>query len=452
MSFDDPQDHLEELLRSGTPDQVEAFFREQPVTDAVRVLLRLSDEEQRSVLRALSPTLAARILEQAPEPEAADLLEMIRPHEAAAIVEKLPSDEQADILRDVQQPEAEAILEKMAPAEAREARTLAKYADDVAGGLMITEFLSYPVDFTAGQVVNDIRANVEKYRDYDVQYAYVTGPAAEPLGVLGLRDLLLASERARLSSIMVRDPAVVRDDAKLEELRDAFAERRFLAMPIVDASRRLIGVVKAAAVEEALAERGESDYRKAFGIIGGDELRTMPLFVRVRRRFSWLSINIVLNILAASVIAFYQDTLAAAIALAVFLPIVSDMSGNSGYQAAAVSIRELALGLVRPHEVLRVVAHEVVLGLLNGIGLGILIGGAALLWKGNVYLGLVVGVALMLNTVLAGAAGGLIPLVLKRLRMDPALASGPILTTITDMSGFFLVLSLASAVLPRLAS
>jgi len=450
-SMDDPQERLEALLVSEKPGEIEAFFDGLPMAEAVRLLLRLSEEEQRGVLRALSPELAARILEQAPEEEAADLLEIIRPQEAAAIVEKLPSDEQADILRDVEQPEAEAILEKMAPEEAHEARTLAKYRDDVAGGLMITEFLSYPQEFTAGQVVNDIRANVEKYRDYDVQYAYVTGRGGEPVGVLSHRDLLLASEKVKLSAIMLRGPAVVRDSATLEELRDAFAEHRFLAMPVVDASRRLLGVVKAAAVEEAMGERGESDYRKSFGIIGGEELRTMPLLIRVRRRFSWLSVNIVLNIVSAGVIAFYQDTLAAAIALAVFLPIVSDMSGNSGFQAATVSIRELALGLVRPQEIMRVLIHEAAVGVINGLGLGLLIAGTAWLWKGNAYLGLVVGAALMLNTIISVLVGGVIPLLLKRMRMDPALASGPILTTITDMSGFFLVLSLASATLPRLS-
>ncbi len=452
IDIDDPQTHLETLLQSGSPGSIEAFFEEKPPSEAVRVLLRLSVDEQRGVLRALSPDLAARILEQVPEPQAADLLEIIRPDEAAAIVEKLPSDEQADILRDVNKPEAEAILDEMTPADAQEARTLVKYADDVAGGLMITEYLSYPERFTAGQVVYDIRANVQKYRDYNVQYAYVTGAGGELLGVLSLRDLLLAGEHAPVTSVMAKAAAVVRDDASLEQIRDSFAEHRFLAVPVLDSAHRLLGVVQAAAVEEALGERGESDYLKSFGIIGGDELRTMPLTLRFGRRFSWLSLNIGLNFLAVSVIAVYQDTLAAAIALAVFLPIVSDMGGNSGYQAAAVSIRELTLGLLKPQEILRVVAHESALGALNGLGLGILIAGAAWLWKGSLYLALVVGVALALNTIVAGAIGGLIPLVLKRLRMDPALASGPILTTITDMSGFFLVLSLASAVTPRLLS
>jgi len=181
------------------------------------------------------------------------------------------------------------------------------------------------------------------------------------------------------------------------------------------------------------------------------ELRSMPLGVRSRRRLAWLSINIVLNIVAASVIAVNQATLEAVIALAVFLPIISDMSGCSGNQAVAVSMRELTLGILRPTEVRRAILGELFLGMVNGFVLGLLIGFVAFFWKGNPFLGLVVGGALMMNTIVAVLIGGTVPLVLKRFKADPALASGPVLTTITDMCGFFIVLTLAGAMLDKLA-
>ena len=186
------------------------------------------------------------------------------------------------------------------------------------------------------------------------------------------------------------------------------------------------------------------------GIVGGDEIRTLPIITRTRRRLSWLSINIVLNLIAASVIALYLDTLGAVIALAVFLPIISDMSGCTGNQAVAVSLRELALGIVKPYEALHVLKKEISVGLLNGIALGSLLGGVAWLWKGNPYLGLVVGGALVLNTLIAVSIGGSVPLLLKRFGVDPALASGPILKTVTDICGFFLVLSFAALMLQQL--
>ncbi len=222
-------------------------------------------------------------------------------------------------------------------------------------------------------------------------------------------------------------------------------------MPVVDDGGMLLGIVRRRAVLEALAEKSESDSLKTAGIIGGDELRSMPILTRSRRRLAWLSINIGLNIIAASVIAAYEDTLTAVIALAVFLPIVSDMSGCSGNQAVAVSMRELTLGAAVPKDVLRVLRKEVVVGLINGVALGTLLGFAAWAWKGNVVLGLVVGGALAANTVVAVSIGGTVPLVLRHLKFDPAVASGPLLTTVTDVCGFFFLLSLASLVLPVLS-
>jgi magnesium transporter len=242
----------------------------------------------------------------------------------------------------------------------------------------------------------------------------------------------------------------VSPEQTLEELDDFFDEHDIAAVPVVNSRGFLMGIVRRRAVLEALAERSEADHLKAAGIIGGDELRSMPVFLRSRRRLAWLSINILLNILAASVIAFYEDTLTAVIALAVFLPIVSDMSGCSGNQAVAVSMRELTLGAALPKDVFRVWRKEAMVGLINGLALGVLLGIAAWLWKGNPVLGIVVGGALAVNTVVAVSIGGTVPLILRRYKLDPAVASGPLLTTVTDMCGFFLLLSIASLVLPRL--
>jgi magnesium transporter len=211
-----------------------------------------------------------------------------------------------------------------------------------------------------------------------------------------------------------------------------------------------VGVVLPRLVEEAINKQKTKTFLRLSGIIGGEEFRTMPLAVRSGRRLSWLSMNIVLNIIAASVIAFYQDTLAAVIALAVFLPMVSDMSGCSGNQAVAVSMRELSLGLVKPREIMWVIFKETRVGIVNGFVLGLLLGTVAFLWQDNIWLGIVVGGALAANTLVSVTLGGSLPLILKQFRVDPALVSSPILTTVTDMCGFFFVLSFAAAVLPKL--
>jgi magnesium transporter len=269
------------------------------------------------------------------------------------------------------------------------------------------------------------------------------------VGVLRLRDLLLASPSQPIDQTMVRDPLTVSDTATLNELRDLLDRHQFFGIPVTDSAGTLLGIVRRSAVDEALADRNADDYRKAQGIVR-EELRSMPLLLRSRRRLAWLTINIGLNAVAASVIAAYQDTLAQVISLAVFLPIISDMSGCSGNQAVAVSMREMSLGLVRPNEMLRVWGKEVAVGILNGLALGLLIALAVWLWQGNVWLGAVVGTALAVNTLIAVSLGGTLPLAMRRMKMDPALASGPILTTVTDMCGFFLALSLAAAMLQHL--
>jgi magnesium transporter len=339
----------------------------------------------------------------------------------------------------------------MAPEEAERLRQLAAYPEDTAGGLMTIELFAVRSKATVGRVIERLRVESKRLRSLDIQYAYVTDRQRKLTGVLRLRDLLLAEDDAMVADIMIPEPLSVRADAPLLELDNIFTSNAFLGVPVIDASDQLVGVVSRKAVDAAWQDHAESDFRRSMGMIE-EEIRSMPTLRRSRQRLSWLSINILLNVVAASVIAAYQDTLSQVIALAVFLPIISDMSGCSGNQAVAVSMRELSLGLIEPYEVFRVWSKEALVGLLNGAALGGLLGGVAWLFSGNFWLGVVVGLALALNTLLAVLIGGVLPLLLKRRGIDPALASSPILTTVTDMFGFFLVLSIATGLLPKLVA
>jgi magnesium transporter len=300
-------------------------------------------------------------------------------------------------------------------------------------------------------VLEDLRANANDYTDYDVQYAYVVKAESDELvGVLRLRDLLLSRDPTPITDVMIRDPHFVLLDTSLEKLAEFFNRHHFFGVPVVDDNGCLKGVVRKIDVEEALTGRADVFSMEIQGIIGGEELRSMPLRTRATRRLIWLVANIFLNLIAVSVIAVYQETISAVIALAVFLPLISNMGGNAGIQAIAVSIREMSLGLLKPNELFWVATKEVTIGAINGVILGSLIGIAGWLWKQNAWLGMVVGVSMTINTVIAVVAGGLMPLILKRFKLDPALAAGPILTTLTDMTGFLLVLSFANAVLKYL--
>lgn len=447
-----PWEELEKLVDELDLEQIETFLNALPADESVRAITRLSDDAIDRLLTVLGPEEAAEVFEHIPDVHAVDVIERLEPETAGAIVQELPSDVQADLLGDLDPEDAEAILSTMHPDDAKEIRTLTQYDDDVAGGLMITEFLTYPQTITIAGVLEDLAINAETYRDYQVPYMYVCDSQNRLVGVLRLHDLVLAPRHRAIENVMIREPITLNDRAALDEVREVFDRVAFFGLPVVDADGVLVGIVQRSGLEAALADRTENDYRTSQGIVGGEELRTMPFFLRARRRLAWLSVNIVLNIIAASVIAWYQNTLASVIALAVFLPIISDMSGCSGNQAVAVSIRELALGLVRPRELFRVWGKELAVGGLNGLALGLLIALTAWLWKGNPFLGIVVGAAMMLNTIVSVSIGGMVPLVLKRFNFDPALASGPILTTITDMCGFFFVLSLATMLISRLAN
>ena len=444
----EPWQILSERLEAGKG--VRKFLATLHGSEIMLAISRLPEVLQTQLFTEMRPGDAADLMEQLPDATAVEIVEHLDPGAAARIIHELPSNGQADLIGELDSEDAEAILSNLEPEEAGEVRTLAAYEDDEAGGLMVTEFLSYTETTTVGEMVDDLRSNRETYADYDVQYAYVVDAAGCLIGVMRIRDLLLSPANTLLRDLMIRKPFSVLDHAPLEEVEALFDEYEIIGVPVVDANGLLLGVVHGSDFESALAERSDNDYRVAQGIVGGEELRTMPVLLRSRRRLAWLSLNIVLNILAASVISAFEGTLQAVIALAVFLPIISDMSGCSGNQAVAVSIRELSLGYVRVSETWRVWRKEIVVGTINGLLLGILVAAVAWLWKGIPALGLVVGVAMMINTMIAVSIGGLVPLVLKRFGKDPALASGPILTTITDMCGFLLVLGLASLMIDHL--
>ena len=447
---DKPWEDLRAIIQTERAEDLAAYIdRLSPAATALAIS-RLNHAEQSRLLLMLEPSEAAEVIEEVPERQAVELIEDLEPLQAAAIVDELRSDRQADILGKLASRDAEAILHELPGEEAREARALLAYPADSAGGLMTSEFLAFREDRCLADVLDELQAQRKRYARYDVQYIYVVDPMNRLTGVLRMHHLLFNDGAQRLCDVMIKDPLNVSCSDELPVLREFFKAHKLFGVPVVDEDGRLAGVVLPKTVEEAARKQAVRQFLGISGIIGGEEFRSMPLLTRSGRRLSWLSINVVLNIIAASVIAIYQDTLEAAITLAVFLPIISDMSGCSGNQAVAVSMRELTLGLIRPWEIMRVLGKEMALGIINGLALGLFLGGVALLWKGNWYLGLVVGAALAANTLLSVCLGGLLPLFMKRMKLDPALVSGPVLTTVTDMCGFFMVLSFASTVLPKL--
>ena len=441
---------LADLIDSADAAEVTRFLSDLPEDEWNRTVCRLDSSRQVQMFSLLSRDVAAGLLNYLPGVESSTILAGLDAVDAAGILSELPANQSADLVGRLSDLKAEAIFSEMPDRESSEVRELASYDSQSAGGLMATEVIGFPKDITVAETLRRVADRETWGGGEDVQYFYVTDGWGRLKGVVPLRTLITSSRKRLLSKIMISSPVCVSGDDTLEHLLPLFENHSYLGLPVIDGNGRLIGILSRSAVEQAKARRARTAFMRLSGIVGGEELRDLPLSTRALRRLAFLAPNIVLNLVAASVIALYQDTLEAVIALAVFLPIVSDMSGCSGNQAVAVSIRELALGLIRPREVGRIFAKEGLLGMINGTVLGLLLGTVAAVWQGNIWIGLVVGGALAANTLVSVLLGGLIPLVLKGAKVDPALASGPVLTTVTDMCGFFLVLSFASTMLHRL--
>lgn len=446
-----PWEQLDRIIDSDNVEHLETFLHLLPPEDTAYTLSHLEEEQLSKLILSVRPELAAQLIMHLADAQAADVIEELPPQPAAAIVDELGSDDQADVLAGMDAQDAEAILTHMDPREAADARRLVAHEPDTAGGIMITEYLAFTTDRSVAGVLADLRHNVDEYAQYDVQYVYVTDAHGALRGNVRLRDLVLAPGDLPLDQIMRTDPVSVDVSDELEVLDSVFDRHPFEALPVVDDDGRLVGVVHRAAVEEAYGEESDRALMRFGGIIGGEELRSMRLLSRGLRRFAFLVPNIVLLLLSISVIwAFEAVVLAKVTALFMFLPLVVGLSGCAGNQAVAVSIRELSLGLAKPGDVKRVIWKELQIGVPNGLALGLLVFISVLLLRSNVALAIVVGGAVPLTIVFSVLLGGAVPLVLKKVHIDPAMAAAPIITTMVDLFGFFVVLGFAYLMLDAL--
>jgi magnesium transporter len=320
---------------------------------------------------------------------------------------------------------------------------LLRYPEDTAGGIMSNRFIALHEDMTLEQARQLIQPDGKEDRHEEVSYLYVTDASQQLVGIVSLRDLVFRRPERRLREVMIADVKAVRATTDQEELARLFEQYHYLALPVLDDGGRLVGVVKASDALEIAREEATEDMQLMVGLSGEERVLT-PWHMAFRRRLPWLSVNLVTASAAAGVVNAFEGTIAEWTALAVFLPIISGLGGNAGMQTLTVIIRDLALGQLSPGEGRKALLKEATVGLMNGLAIGLLLGAIGWWWKGSVMLGLLAGTAMLLNLLAAAFAGVTIPLGLRMLRIDPALASSIFLTAITDVAGFFFFLSLAA--------
>jgi len=430
---------LAELLRAGRMDEfVKAALQLEPA-DLADVLSSLDDDERLTAVRALPPEVSGDALIEMPEEEhAEDTLAALGPEQAADIVEEMSDDDAADILQELDPEEQERILSEVE--DRTDVDRLLAYDEESAGGLMTSHVVTVLDTATAGEAIEEIRRQAEEMEGF--YQVFVVDPERHLVGILPLRDLVTSPPTRSVREFMEAADISVTPDRDQEEVARLMARYNVPSVPVVDSAGVLLGRVTFDDVIDVVEAETTEDLLQ-FGGVSADEELSAPWTDAVRSRLPWLYVNLLTAFAAASVVLVFSNAIQELKWLAVFMPIIAGMGGNAGTQALAVSVRRIALGQVQAGQEIRIVGKEMLVGLFNGFANAMVAGGIGWIAAGPQFGG-VVALAMMLNLAVAGFAGAFVPLLLDRLRIDPAIASSVFVTTFTDMCGFFLLLGMAT--------
>jgi len=407
--------------------------------DQADVVAELETTDQVVLLTSLSPTDSADVLEEMDDEDAAELAGMLSAEQLADILDEMEDDEAADVLGDLPVPVvSEALREMDMP---QELISLLRYPDDTAGGLMTRAVITLHPEWTADRALAELRRIGP--RSDSTYYLFVTALDDRLIGVVGLRDLVTAPADTPIADLMTTDVVSVLVTTDQEECARTLSHYGYLALPVVDEIGRFLGVITADDLIEVAEDEATEDMYRMVGITG-DESVFSPSRVSVVKRLPWLAINMVTLFIAITVVDAFDFVIAGMVALAVFLPLVSGEGGNAGSQTATVIVRGIALGEVTNRDGLRALIKELVVALINGtlIGLGTAL--VAYLWKEDWRISLAICLAMILNFLMAATTGVLIPLGLKKINVDPALASAAFVTGFTDTFGFLFFLGIVT--------
>jgi len=430
---------LPELLRAGRIEEFVRLALDLEPVDLADVLSSLDDDERLTAVRALPPEVSGEALIEMPEEEhAEETLAALEPEHAADIVEEMADDDAADILQELDPEEQERILSEVE--DRTDVDRLLAYDEESAGGLMTTHIVTVQDTATAGEAIERIREQAEEMEGF--YQVFVVDLAGRLVGLLPLKDLVTSQPQRRVTEFMEPAEITVTPERDQEEVARLMARYNVPSVPVVDAHGVLLGRVTFDDVIDVVEAETTEDLLQ-FGGVSADEELGASWTEAVRSRLPWLYVNLLTAFAAASVVLVFSNAIQSLTWLAVFMPVIAGMGGNAGTQALAVSVRRIALGQVPQGREAAIVGKEVVVGLVNGFANALVAGCIGWLAAGPSFGG-VVALAMMANLAVAGFAGAFVPLLLERLRIDPAIASSVFVTTFTDMCGFFLLLGMAT--------
>jgi magnesium transporter len=437
--FQDALTRVQTALESNDLDGAVAYLLALHPADSAEVLAELEPEQQGAILERIKAEDLAEVFEQLDEEDMADVAQHLDTETLADVLDEMEPDMAADFLGELEPEQAAELIEQMD--EPEEVTSLLVFEPDTAGGIMNAPPPSLRRFWTVEEAIRFIK---DQYRDEtQFYYLYVLDRYGHLIGVVSLRALILAQAEQSIEEIMDNTVISVRAEADQEAVARLLQRYDLVALPVVDEAGKLIGIVHVDDVVDVIEEEATEDIYK-LAQVGADSEIYSKIPQSVRNRLPWLVINLGTAFLAASVVSLFQNTIAQLAVLAAFMPIVAGQGGNAGTQTMTIVVRSLALKEIEPRDTLWALWHEFRVGIINGITVGILVALIAYLWQGNPYLGLVIGLAMLGNLVVAALAGVVVPMVLKAVRIDPALASSIFVTTFTDIMGFFLFLGLAT--------
>ena len=434
---------VREAVEAQDGDAISVLMEPLHPADIADYLEQIDDSARLRLLSVWKGGVDGDVLSELEESLREGVIDGLEPQELASAVRDLETDDVVDLLEDMGAEQQGAVLEALDDADRVAVEQSLSYPEESAGRLMQREVVMAPQHWKVGQAVDFLR-NEDDLPD-DFYHVVLTDPRMKPVGYVALGKLLGSRRDTDLTEIVEDSFRMFRVDQDEGDVAYAFNQYHLISAPVVDADERLVGIITIDDAMAVLDEEHEENILRLAGV--GEGSLSDKVIETTKRRFPWLAVNLVTAILASLVIAQFEDVIAQFVALAVLMPIVASMGGNAGTQSLTVAVRAIATKDLTGSNVWRVIRREVLVGLVNGLIFAVVMGVVGLLWFGSPVLGAVIGVAMVVNLVIAGLAGTIIPVALEKLGVDPALASGAFVTTLTDVVGFFAFLGLAAMVL-----
>lgn len=435
------KEFLEKLLMCTNEEEISELVEDIHPADILDILHENEDDFLK-ILDMLPEWFVADIVEEEEDEEKYALLKKFSEGKQKNILHEMSSDELTDLVGVLDEEESKDVLKKMDEEDREDVNKLLSYKSDTAGGIMATEFVSIRENKTVEKTLKYLQK--EGPEAETAYYLYVVDNDDILKGVVSLRDIVCNDFNTKISDITNTNVISVPYYMDQEEVAQEFKKYGFLTIPVVDEKNKILGIVTVDDIVDVMEEETTEDIHRLGGV-DEEERVDGTLKESIKSRLPWLIVNLVTAILAAAVVGIFEGTISKVVTLATFMPIVAGMGGNAGTQSLTIVVRGIALGELTGENAKRVFLKELLVGLTTGVVIGFIIAILGLIWEGNTVFGVVIGVAMVLNMMVATMAGYIVPVILKKLKVDPALASAVFVTTVTDVLGFFFFLGLATA-------